>query len=146
DKIAEMARAVEVFRASVNARQRALERLEMTQRELVQAGKMAALGQMSAAISHEINQPLAAVGHRLHNLRAAYPEANAAIARIEAPLELITRTIGHLRRIALRSAHLNMREMLPEPVRAVRVLLYPRLRPEGVRVDCVVLEGVAVAG
>jgi len=146
DEIAEMARAVEVFRASVHARQRALERLEMTQRELVQAGKMAALGQMSAAISHEINQPLAAVGHRLHNLRAAYPEAYAAIARIEALLERITRTIGHLRRIARRSAHRNMRVMLAEPVRAALELLDHRLRAEGVRVDCVDLEGVAVAG
>ena len=32
-----------------------------TQSDLVQAGKLAALGQMSAALSHEFNQPLAAV-------------------------------------------------------------------------------------
>lgn len=36
-------------------------RLRQTQTELVQAGKLAALGQMSAALSHEFNQPLAAV-------------------------------------------------------------------------------------
>ena len=36
-------------------------RLRATQNELVQAGKLAALGQMSAAIAHEINQPLAAI-------------------------------------------------------------------------------------
>src|SRR4029077_10962063 len=36
-------------------------RLRTTQNELVQAGKLAALGQMSAAIAHEINQPLAAI-------------------------------------------------------------------------------------
>lgn len=146
DEIAEMARAVEVFRASVQARQQALERLEMTQRELVQAGKMAALGQMSAAISHEINQPLAAIGHRLHNLGAAHPDARPAIARIEALLERITRTIGHLRRIARRSAHRNARVMLAEPVQAALDLLDHRLRAEGVRVDCADLAGLAVAG
>ena len=35
--------------------------LRGTQNELVQAGKLAALGQMSAAIAHEINQPIAAI-------------------------------------------------------------------------------------
>jgi len=35
--------------------------LRKTQKELVQAGKLAALGQMSAALSHELNQPLSAV-------------------------------------------------------------------------------------
>ena len=146
DEIAGMARAVEVFRASVLARQQALERLEMTQRELVQAGKMAALGQMSAAISHEINQPLAAIGHRLHNLRATHPEAAPAIARIEALLERITRTIGHLRRIARRSAHRNTRVLLAGPVQAALDLLDHRLRAEGVTVDCADLAGLAVAG
>src|SRR5690606_12499737 len=95
DEIADMRRAVGVFRDSVRERQLAIERLELTQRDLVQAGKMAALGQMSAAISHEINQPLAAIGHRLHNLGAMHPDTQPAIARIDALLERINRTIGH---------------------------------------------------
>ncbi len=37
------------------------EELRGTQNELVQAGKLAALGQMSAAIAHEINQPITAI-------------------------------------------------------------------------------------
>lgn len=35
--------------------------LRDTQQEVIQAGKLAALGQMSAAISHELNQPIAAI-------------------------------------------------------------------------------------
>ncbi len=35
--------------------------LRQTQADLIQAGKLAGLGQMSAALSHEFNQPLAAV-------------------------------------------------------------------------------------
>lgn len=35
--------------------------LEKTQEELIQAGKLAALGRMSAAIAHELNQPVTAI-------------------------------------------------------------------------------------
>ena len=45
----------------IEERRRTEARLRATQNELVQAGKLAALGQMSAAIAHEINQPLAAI-------------------------------------------------------------------------------------
>lgn len=146
DEIANMARGVTVFRASVQERQQAIERLELTQRELVQAGKMAALGQMSAAISHEINQPLAAIGHRLHNLGMDHPETRSAITRIEALLERITRTINHLRRIARRSAHRNVRVMLAEPVQAALELLDHRLRSEELHVECDDLAEVDVLG
>lgn len=146
DEIADMTRAVEVFRASVRERQQAIERLELTQRDLVQAGKMAALGQMSAAISHEINQPLAAIGHRLHNLGVSHPETQPAISRIDALLQRINRTIGHLRRIARRSAHRNSCVPLAEPMQAALELLDHRLRTEGVRVESDDLSGLAVAG
>tara|TARA_R110002020_G_scaffold145912_1_gene320242 strand:+ start:3553 stop:5322 length:1770 start_codon:yes stop_codon:yes gene_type:complete len=45
----------------VEVRREAEERLRKTQDELVQTAKLAALGQMSAALSHEYNQPLAAI-------------------------------------------------------------------------------------
>lgn len=145
DEIDEMVAAVDVFRASIQERRQAVERLETTQRELVQAGKMAALGQMSAAISHEINQPLAAIGHRLHNLRAAHPDAEGSVRRIEGLLDRITRTIGHLRRIARRSAHQNSCVVLAEPLSAALELLDHRMRNENVRVEGPDLTGVMVS-
>src|SRR3546814_7133936 len=51
-------------RASEELERRVEERtadLRRAQDDLVQAGKLAALGQMSAALSHEFNQPLAAI-------------------------------------------------------------------------------------
>ncbi|MEO3428833.1 ATP-binding protein [Pelagibius sp. CAU 1746] len=42
-------------------RQAAEAELRQAQDDLIQAGKLAALGQMSAALSHEFNQPLAAI-------------------------------------------------------------------------------------
>lgn len=45
----------------VQDRQRAEEHLRQAQAELVQAAKLATLGEMSASLSHEYNQPLAAI-------------------------------------------------------------------------------------
>ncbi|MCW8891667.1 MAG: ATP-binding protein [Sedimenticola sp.] len=44
--------------------------LRKTQDELIQAAKMAALGQMSSGINHELNQPLAAIRSYADNARA----------------------------------------------------------------------------
>lgn len=57
DEIADMADALSTFRDT----------LSETQSELVQAGKLAALGQLSAGIAHELNQPLAAIRSRAHS-------------------------------------------------------------------------------
>jgi len=46
------------------------ETLRQTQDELIQAAKMAALGQMSSGINHELNQPLAAIRSYADNARA----------------------------------------------------------------------------
>ncbi|MEQ9347112.1 MAG: ATP-binding protein [Thalassospira sp.] len=45
----------------ITERRKTEDELRGTQNELVQAGKLAALGQMSAAIAHEINQPITAI-------------------------------------------------------------------------------------
>ena len=45
----------------IDERKRTETQLLKTQEDLVQTGKLAALGQMSTAIAHEINQPMAAI-------------------------------------------------------------------------------------
>lgn len=161
DEIARMSHAVRVFRGSVadlhiahdelaaevGERRRAVERLERTQRDLVQAGKMAALGQMSAAISHEINQPLAAMQHRLLSLRRSHPDAAPAVARLEALVQRITGTISRLRRIARRAEYRMQRVVLSEPMAAVLDLLAHRLRDTQTAIEGLDrLDGVVVTG
>ncbi|GAB4376018.1 MAG: sensor histidine kinase [Kiloniellaceae bacterium] len=78
-------------RASEELERRVEERtadLRRAQDDLVQAGKLAALGQMSAALSHEFNQPLAAIRSYADNAqllieRGREPEALGNLKRIK---------------------------------------------------------------
>ncbi|MBM9612723.1 sensor histidine kinase [Desulfobulbus rhabdoformis] len=49
------------LRQEIAERQKTEEELRKTRRELIHAAKLAALGQMSTVITHELNQPLAAI-------------------------------------------------------------------------------------
>ena len=61
ERTRELREANAALRSEIEERRRTEAQLRDTQNSLVQAGKLAALGQMSAAIAHEINQPLAAI-------------------------------------------------------------------------------------
>ena len=62
--------ANEELTREVRERKEAEAALKRTQAELVRAGRLSALGQMSAGISHELNQPLMAIGTFAENARA----------------------------------------------------------------------------
>ncbi len=88
------------------AERRATEvQLRKTQADLIQAGKLAALGQMSAALSHEFNQPLAAVKTYADNAailidRKRTSEARDNVARILALTDRMASISRHLRNFA----------------------------------------------
>jgi two-component system C4-dicarboxylate transport sensor histidine kinase DctB len=69
-------------------REKAEKNLEVAEQTLAQSSKLAALGEMSAAVSHELNQPLSAMktylaGARLLLQRRRPDEALSAFARID---------------------------------------------------------------
>lgn len=61
ERTRELSEANELLRKEIEDRKRVENTLQHTRSELVHAAKMAALGQMSAGINHELNQPLAAI-------------------------------------------------------------------------------------
>lgn len=116
DEISQLANAVVSFRDSVSERDQAIEKLHQAQSELVQAGKMAALGTLSAGISHELNQPLGAIRQRLHLADKAISAGDATKAsrqtdKIENLVQRMEKIIDHLRRFARRSEY--RREQVP---------------------------------
>ena len=80
-------------------------RLKKAQADLVQAGKLSALGQMSAGISHELNQPLMAIRSFAENaeayLQRGMPDVAAQnLARISELARRMGRIIKNLRAFA----------------------------------------------
>lgn len=88
--------------SEVKERRAAEATLRQTQNELVQAGKLAALGQMSAALSHEFNQPLTAIRTYVENA-AALHEAG----KKERASDNLERVLRLTERMAQLSKHLN---------------------------------------
>jgi two-component system C4-dicarboxylate transport sensor histidine kinase DctB len=91
----------------VEERRLAEKQLRQTQTELVQAGKLAALGQMSAALSHEFNQPLAAVKSYAENAatfldRDRPDNARENVLRISQMADRMASISKHLRNFARR--------------------------------------------
>jgi len=61
ERTAELAKANDELRREISERQRAEEALQKAQAELVHFSRLMTLGELTASISHEVNQPIAAV-------------------------------------------------------------------------------------
>jgi two-component system, NtrC family, C4-dicarboxylate transport sensor histidine kinase DctB len=93
------------LQSEVLEREKAEQVLRRTQANLIQAAKLAALGQISAGISHELNQPLAAVRSYADNARAFLERdqrdtALSNLGEISQLTERMARIIRHLRTYA----------------------------------------------
>ena len=98
------------LRKEVLEREHAQQELVRAQDDLVQAGKLSALGTMSASISHELNQPLAAIRSYAENAEVLLDHQRIEDARGNLKLinELTGRMssiIAHLRAFARRDRH-----------------------------------------
>jgi two-component system C4-dicarboxylate transport sensor histidine kinase DctB len=115
--------------------------LRTAQDGLVQSTKLAALGQMSAALAHEINQPLTAQRMQLATLRllldhGRVDDAYNALKLLDQQLTRMAALTGHLKTFARKSpSGLRERLDLAAVVDQALLLLDARLRDE--RVGCV---------
>ena len=157
DEIGRMADALRGFRkvaVDLNRTNDALEaeirHRKRTEDELVQAGKLAALGQLTAGIAHELNQPLSAMRHYLHNAvrflergnRAAHDET---IGRVDGLMDRMAGRIRHLKSFARWSSDQVAPVPVKESIKEAVSLLEPRLKGGGVRlVDTVPEQGIRV--
>lgn len=115
-------------------------RLRRTQNELVQAGKLAALGQMSAALSHEFNQPLAAVKSFARN-SVAYLDRGEAdkvrqnIGMIDDMVDRLVAISTHLRNFARRPGERTEPVLLNQAISSALAIVEPKLRAASCHVN-----------
>ena len=136
--------------------------LRTAQDGLVQSAKLAALGQMSAALAHEINQPLTAQRMQLATMRllldhGRIDDAYKALIPLEHMLTRMAALTGHLKTYARQSPS-GLREkldlanvvdqalqLLEQRVREEAIELHVELtRPAWVRGDAIRLEQVLI--
>lgn len=126
--------------------------LREAQEGLVHAAKMAALGQMSAALAHEINQPLTALQMQLGSLRllldSGRPEAvRDGLQRIDGLLQRMAALTGHLKTFARKTpAGLSERLCLGDVLEQALQLLAPRMRSEQVELRTQIDDEAEVLG
>ncbi|WP_214203752.1 two-component system sensor histidine kinase DctB [Pseudomonas aeruginosa] len=105
ERTRELENANAQLQQEVHEREQAQRELMRAQDEVVQAGKLTALGTMSASISHELNQPLAAIRSYADNARVLLDHQRTEDARgnLEQISDLTTRMasiIAHLKAYA----------------------------------------------
>ncbi|EPN70566.1 sensor histidine kinase, partial [Pseudomonas syringae pv. actinidiae ICMP 19101] len=125
----------ERLKAQIRERRQAEETLRTAQDELVQAGKLAAIGQMSTSIAHELNQPLAALrtlsGNTVRFLeRGALDTASANLRTINDLVDRMGRITASLRAFARRGDDQGQAQ-LSKAVDAALQLLGVRLEQSG---------------
>lgn len=139
-RTAELNEANRNIMQEVEERRSAEIRLRQTQTELVQAGKLAALGQMSAALSHEFNQPLTAVKSFARNAaayldRGEHEKVRQNVGMIDDMVNRLVAISTHLRNFARRPGELTQPILLNQAIESALAIVEPKLRAEGCRVN-----------
>ncbi|MGV8861286.1 MAG: sensor histidine kinase [Pseudomonas sp.] len=107
ERTADLRASNERLKAQIRERRLAEDTLRRAQDELVQAGKLAAIGQMSTSIAHELNQPLAALrtlsGNTIRFIeRGALDTASTNLKTINELVDRMGRITASLRAFARR--------------------------------------------
>ena len=149
ERTADLSQANEQLQREVAERTRAEQELRAAHDELIQASKLAALGQMAAGITHELNQPLAALRSFSDNTRVLLERGDHDAARdnleaIGALTERMGKITNQLKLFVGRARPKNARASVGRALRNALALLGKRL--DGVRVELALADGGTTPG
>ncbi|CCN35711.1 putative Signal transduction histidine kinase regulating C4-dicarboxylate transport system [Vibrio nigripulchritudo SO65] len=120
--------------------------LRQTQEELIQAAKLAVLGQMSTSISHELNNPLAAIRSYADNAlqfleKERHDKVDQNLHRISALTERMAKISQQLKAFAKKSdASDRVVTQISPVIIAAKELLKPQLKESQTQLKCEGLE------
>ena len=120
-------------------RKRAEENLQVAEQTLAQSSKLAALGEMSAAVSHELNQPLAVMktylaGAKLLLQRKRPDEALSSFQRIDDLIERMGAITRQLKSYARKGGEAFEPMDVLESVSTALSMMEPQLKSREVRI------------
>ncbi len=124
----------------VAERQRAENNAQILQDELVQANRLAILGQISAGVAHEINQPLAAIRSFSENATTFLDRNDAPAARdnmitVTSLCDRIALITDELRSMSRRGSGAREEVLIADALKGALLLVGARLRNEGVHLN-----------
>lgn len=127
--------------------------LREEQAQLAQTAKMAALGQMSASIAHELKQPLNTISLATQNLEALLSSpkfdpaaAEKKITRVLAQVERASQVIDRMRRFGRKSLGENALVPVGDLVECVLLMIRHVLERAGVEVVLDIAPGLVLHG
>ncbi|KIC49048.1 ATP-binding protein [Tateyamaria sp. ANG-S1] len=137
ERTAELSDTNARLRREAEEREEAQTALARAQADLVQAGKLSALGQMSAGLSHELNQPLMAIQTYADNAQAFLDRdkpdrAGDNLNRIADMARRMGRIIKNLRAFSRQESEPAVRVDLVHVIQSAVELTAPRIRNEDV--------------
>jgi len=140
DRTASLTETNRALRREIHEREEAEAALRRAQAELVQAGKLSALGKMSAGISHELNQPLMAIRQFAANggafLQRGTPDKAAEnLTRIDEMAHRMSRIISNLRAFVRNENEPVTRVDMVQVVQSALEMTGDRLVKDGIEVD-----------
>ncbi len=120
-------------------RERVQKTLDVAEQTLAQSSKLAALGEMSAAVSHELNQPLAAMktylaGARLLVRRNRPEEALSSFGRIDGLIERMGAITRQLKSYARKGSDTLTPVNIGDALAASLSMMEPQLHQRQVRI------------
>jgi len=126
-----------LLQREIAERQKVERNLEVAEQTIAQSSKLAALGEMSAAVSHELNQPLAAMktylaGARLLVGRQRMDEAVVSFQRINDLIDRMAAITRQLKSYASTSTDAMGRVDLRAAVDASLAMMEPQLRQRAI--------------
>jgi len=129
----------------VAERERVQKTLAVAEQTLAQSSKLAALGEMSAAVSHELNQPLAAMktylaGARLLLRRNRPEEALSSFGRIDDLIERMGAITRQLKSYARKGSETFSPVNMGDALASSLSMMEPQLRQRHVRITRILPE------
>lgn len=139
-RTADLSAANQQLQDEIVERIRAERTLRAAQEELIQAGKLAVIGQLSTGIAHELNQPLAALRTLSANAgrfleRGDAETARSNLVRIAELAERMGRITGQLHSFARKSSGRSSPVRLGQALDNVLALLEARLRRSAASIE-----------